>query len=88
MSGMPSSRVSGFRTHPIGMGLVGMSSVSRANMAVSESRLLARLMSDTCRAAREHSFDEIVRRLPAVTSCKVYRLQRTASLIYHLQMAI
>lgn len=36
--------------HPIGICLVGISTVSRANMAVSVSSPLARLISDTCAA--------------------------------------
>jgi hypothetical protein len=38
-------------THPTGRGRVGIKRVSRANIAVSESRPLALFMSDTCWAA-------------------------------------
>ena len=38
----------GMGAHPIGSGLVGMRRESRANIAESDSRLLDRLISETC----------------------------------------
>ena len=45
-TGGPASRAA---AHPTAMACLGMRSVSLANMPVSDSRPLARLMSDTCR---------------------------------------
>lgn len=50
---LPTPRhTAGAGAHPTGSGRVGMSSVSFANMAVSASKPLARLMSETCNQQR------------------------------------